>query len=334
MACLTESTVQQYLEELAPDPIRQTVEHALASCIKCRATLDRVASRNRRVNTWLAKLPSPLSPPEANTRTGLARVLTRIGEDSWKRRTNPRAFALSLIVQATAVAALFLIGTNDTVRHTISSITLIEPVPMPRPLHPTATKQAGGGGQHSPLPPIKGQLPRPAPKVFTVPVAAIEHPALILNPSLLAPPDAWAAPTAAIGNPLGVFNGSTGPGDRGGLGPGDGVGIGDSHGPGAGDGDIGIYTIGNGVSEPQLVVKVDPEYSEEARKAKYSGSVTLSIVINTSGRAEQIQISRGLGMGLDEKAVQAIQRWRFKPAMSKGVPVKVRATVEVNFRLL
>jgi TonB family protein len=155
-----------------------------------------------------------------------------------------------------------------------------------------------------------------------------------MNPSLLAPPDAWAASTAAIGNPLGIFNGAGGPGSDSGLDDGVGIGIGDSRGPGAGDGDTGIYTIGSGVSQPQLLVKVDPEYSEEARKAKYNGSVTLSIVIDTNGRAEDIRVSRGLGMGLDEKAVQAVQQWRFKPAMSKGVPVKVRAAVEVNFRLL
>ena len=83
-----------------------------------------------------------------------------------------------------------------------------------------------------------------------------------------------------------------------------------------------------------MLSKVDPEYSEEARKAKYSGSVMLSIVVNTDGKAEQIKVVKSLGMGLDEKAIEAVQKWRFLPGKNKGVPVAVRAQIEVNFRLL
>jgi TonB family protein len=79
---------------------------------------------------------------------------------------------------------------------------------------------------------------------------------------------------------------------------------------------------------------VEPEYSEEARKAKYSGFVLLSIIVNTDGRAEEIRVVKSLGMGLDEKAIEAVQKWRFKPGRNRGGPVKVRAQIEVNFRLL
>ncbi len=156
-----------------------------------------------------------------------------------------------------------------------------------------------------------------------------------MDASLIAPPDAWAAPTGAIGNPLGQIGGGGGFGSGGGIGNGSGNGIGNGNGSGYGNGSGGgVYAVGNGVSQPQLISKVDPEYSEEARKAKYSGSVTLSIVVNTEGKAEDIKVVKSLGMGLDEKAVEAIRKWRFKPGMKDGVPVKTRAVVNVNFRLL
>jgi len=164
-------------------------------------------------------------------------------------------------------------------------------------------------------------------------MATIEHPLLTMDAPPIAPPDAWAAPTSAIGNPLGAFNGGPGSGTRGGIGLGDaGNGIG-TQGPGPG-GDAPVFSAGNDITPPAVLSKVDPEYSEEARKARYSGAVMLSIVVNTDGRAGSISVVRSLGMGLDQKAIEAVQQWRFRPATNKGVPVRVRAQIEVNFRLL
>jgi TonB family protein len=156
-----------------------------------------------------------------------------------------------------------------------------------------------------------------------------------MDASLIAPPDAWAAPTGAIGNPLGQIGGGGGFGSGGGIGNGRGTGIGNGNGNGAGGGNGGgVFSVGNGTTSPSVITKVDPEYSEEARKAKYSGSVMLSIIVNTDGKAEDIKVVKSLGMGLDEKAIEAVQKWRFNPGKNKGVPVKVRAQIEVNFRLL
>jgi TonB family protein len=96
----------------------------------------------------------------------------------------------------------------------------------------------------------------------------------------------------------------------------------------------GAYSVGGGVSAPGVLFKVEPEYSEEARKAKFQGTVVLSIVVDPSGKARDIKVIRPLGLGLDEKAIEAVSKWRFKPGMKDGVPVPVRASVEVNFRLL
>jgi TonB family protein len=96
----------------------------------------------------------------------------------------------------------------------------------------------------------------------------------------------------------------------------------------------GVYSVGNGTSAPVVLTKVDPVYTEQARAAKYGGSVMLSVVINTDGKAENIQIVKALGMGLDENAMACVQQWVFRPGMNQGIPVKVRAQIEVNFRLL
>lgn len=93
-----------------------------------------------------------------------------------------------------------------------------------------------------------------------------------------------------------------------------------------------VYSVGNGVTGPTVLFKIDPEYSEEARKAKYSGSVLLSVIVDTEGRARDIRIVKHLGMGLDEKAVDAVEKWTFKPGMRNDQPVNVAATVEVNFK--
>jgi TonB family protein len=87
-------------------------------------------------------------------------------------------------------------------------------------------------------------------------------------------------------------------------------------------------------TSPQLQHKVEPELSEEARKAKLNGTVVLSIVVDTDGRVQDIEIVRGPGMGLEEKAIEAVQKWTFIPGREGCIPVKVRATVEVNFRAL
>ena len=127
-----------------------------------------------------------------------------------------------------------------------------------------------------------------------------------MEPSLVAPPDVqmqaanWGDPLARIINNSNGSgsSGGMGSGGHGGIGPGDGVG----YGPGAGGAYGGdIYRPGNGVSLPVVMLKVDPEYSEDARKAKYSGTVSLSVVVDKDGLPRDIRVLRSLGMGLDRE---------------------------------
>jgi TonB family protein len=219
-------------------------------------------------------------------------------------------------------------------------VTPVDVVDVPKP----AMHGGGGGGDRSPLPASKGKLPKPQPRQFVPPTAVINNPApkLAMDPSILAPPDA-NLPNINLpnyGDPLGKLGpASNGTGSGGGIGSGKGGGVGSGTGGGVGPGSgggigDGIYRAGNGVTKPELLKKVEPEYSEEARKAKFQGVVVLYIVVDPNGNAVNPRVMKSLGLGLDEKAMEAVKQWKFKPGYKDGKAVAVAATVEVNFRLL
>ena len=140
-----------------------------------------------------------------------------------------------------------------------------------------------------------------------------------------------------LGDPLArLVNGSAGFGGPLGIGNGPGNGVGDKRGSGAGTGDESgrVYRAGGGVTAPVLIHRVEPEFSEEARKAKYSGVVTLHADVDTTGHARNLRVVKSVGMGLDEKAMDAVSRWLFRPGTKDGKPVPVSAVIEVSFRLL
>ena len=114
------------------------------------------------------------------------------------------------------------------------------------------------------------------------------------------------------------------------MGSGRGPGVGPGTGGGIGG---GPYHVGGGVSAPRTLYAPDPEYSEEARRAKVQGSVLLALIVGPDGNPHDLRLMRSLGMGLDEKALEAVRTWRFEPARKDGVPVAVQISVEVNFRL-
>lgn len=247
-----------------------------------------------------------------------------------------------------AVFTLLMIGfTSKTVQNMAKQqLSIIDPNLKPYIPDMAPKKQAmgggGGGGAREPLPVSKGQLPKPSMKQFTPPRIVDHKPLLAMDPTIIAPPDtplpksdinAWGDPLAKM------VNGSNGNGFGNGMGDGSGGGVGSGKGGGFGPGEGGgfgggLFRVGGGVSAPAVIYKVDPEYSDEARKAKYSGTVLLSVVVDTEGKARDIHVVKSLGMGLDEKAVEAVQKWKFRPAMKGSTPVNVRATIEVNFRLL
>jgi periplasmic protein TonB len=201
----------------------------------------------------------------------------------------------------------------------------------------------GGGGERNPVPATKGILPKwsmtqiAPPMVHTNPESKIEA-------TLLGPPDLKIANPNLdnYGDPLArMLTDSGGPGGGSGIGSGMGTGIGSGSGGGLGPGSGGGTGGGafrpgtGGVGYPSCAYCPDPKYSEEARKAKYQGTVVLQAVITADGRAIDIQVVKGPGLGLEEKAVEAVRQWRFKPALGpNGKPVPVIVPIEVTFRLL
>jgi len=121
-----------------------------------------------------------------------------------------------------------------------------------------------------------------------------------------------------------------GSGSRGGIGSGNGGGLGPGMGGGTGG---GVFRVGGGVSAPRAIYQPDPEYSEEARKAKYQGTVVLAAIIDANGHPRDIRVARSVGLGLDEKAMEAVKTWRFEPAKKDNQAVAVLVNIEVTFNL-
>ncbi|MEO8594584.1 MAG: energy transducer TonB [Candidatus Solibacter sp.] len=264
-----------------------------------------------------------------------------------------KSWVMSFALQSAAVVLLFSAASTKTVQQKVSHfIPLIAPGAFPeetiRPARELHAGGGGGGGDRSALPASRGRLPKAALRQFTPPMAVVANadPKLSMEPSIIAPPDARLPETTAAnyGDPLAKFGVvSNGPGSGGGIGSGGGGGVGSGkgagYGPGSGYGSGGgvgggIFKVGGGVSAPTLLYKVEPEYSEEARKAKYQGTVVLYVEIDPQGRAQNVRVVSSLGLGLDEKAIEAVKKWKFRPGSKDGKPVRVAASIEVNFRLL
>jgi TonB family protein len=258
-----------------------------------------------------------------------------------------RAGLSSMAIHVAVLGLLFLIGTNKAVQKAVKEqIDLI--APDLSPYKPTAKNDkmggGGGGGDRSPTPASKGKLPRLSDKQFVPPMAVVHNPdpKLVMEPTLIIQPDANIPKVDmnVLGDPLAKSGiASNGPGSGGGIGSGPGGGVGSGSGPGYGPGHGGnmgggAYRIGGGVSPPRVILKVEPEYSEEARKAKFQGTVILFVVVDEKGNPRELKVIRPLGLGLDQKAIEAVEKWKFRPGMKDGKPVAVQATIEVNFRLL
>jgi periplasmic protein TonB len=228
------------------------------------------------------------------------------------------------------------------------TVTLIAPSPdsYALPVAKKITAGGGGGGDHDRLPAPKGRLPKLAVEQITPPAIIVrnEHPKLAVEPAVVVPPQVRLAENHMpnLGNPTAALIPSAPPsnglGSGGGIGTGSGGGVGVGHGPGVGTGSGGgvgggVFKVGGGISAPQAISTPDPEYTEEARNAKTQGTCVLWLIVDDQGRPRDIRVIRGLGFGLDTKAIEAVKQWRFQPAMKDGHPVNVQISVEVGFRL-
>jgi periplasmic protein TonB len=196
----------------------------------------------------------------------------------------------------------------------------------------------GGGGDADKMKASQGEPVRFAHDQLAPPTIEPSPSQLQVEATLIGPPDVNLVKNNA-GDALSILTApSAGTGVRGGIGSNDGGGVGEGYGPGRGPGwnggeGGGIYLPGNGVTAPRAIFSPEPEYSDEARMAKYQGVVTLLAIVGADGRPRQLHVARSLGMGLDEKAIAAVETWRFEPGRKNGRPVAVQIVVEVDFHL-
>jgi periplasmic protein TonB len=254
-------------------------------------------------------------------------------------------FAISLVAHAAAIVLIATAGgwISPKPELTTTSVALVTDVsPYTLPLATEKAGGGGGGGDRDKIAESKGSLPRFTREQIAPPEMVVrnEDPKLPSEPTVVGPPALTIPATSQIGNPLSavLLPPSNGIGSGSGIGSGTGGGIGSGNGPGVGPGSGGgigggVYRVGGGVSAPRAIYDPDPEYSEEARKAKYQGKVLLWVIVGPDGRTRDIRVERSLGMGLDEKAIEAVRKWKFEPSLKDGRPVAVQVNIEVSFRL-
>lgn len=251
-----------------------------------------------------------------------------------------------------SLAVVFLVAVTIVGRKVVqrtqnpqATVSLVTPDDfLPLPLSRKQAGGGGGGGDRGKLQASKGKLPKFALQQITPPMAVVrnENPKLTAEPTVVVPPEVHLAMNNLpnFGDPSSHVLGppSNGTGSGGGIGSGNGGGVGSGEGPGVGPGrgggiGGGVFRVGGGVSPPRAIFAPDPEYSEEARKAKYQGTCVLRLVVGPDGRTRDIRVARTLGLGLDQRAIEAVKQWKFEPAMKDGKPVAVQVNVEVTFRL-
>ncbi len=270
---------------------------------------------------------------------------TLLGEGYGNYRAKPSAFVASFLLNIFVTAILVWSGhwvvehRQEIKQQVMGVVTDVSPYILP-----ASAKESGGGGgggDRDKFAASKGVLPKQMREQITPPTVVVrnEAPKLVVDPSVVAPP-IQLTQLGPMGDPLSKVVGppSNGTGFGGGIGSGSGGGVGSGRGPGVGPGygggiGGGIYRVGGGVTAPRAIFAPEPEFSEEARKAKYQGTVILWMIVGPDGRAHDIRVTRSLGLGLDEKAIEAVKTWKFEPAHKDGRSVAVEINVEVSFRL-
>jgi TonB family protein len=263
-------------------------------------------------------------------------------------KTNPWAIGTATIVNG-GLLIIILLGMGSAIRGLpkppLGSNIHLKDFTIFAPPGPQTPKGGGGGGSNELTDPMTGRPPKQEIMPLTpLQIAVLDNPSIALEAAIAVPPDVKLPDNLSLPN-IGVHEvtkvslASNGPGtfaglgtgSDGGRGPGRGIGNGPGEDRGFGD---SVYRPGvGGVTNPVPVVYPEAEFSDEARRNKYQGICMVSIIVDARGFPRNPRVVRSLGMGLDEKALEAVQKYRFKPAMKDGKPVASMISVEVDFRL-
>jgi len=263
-------------------------------------------------------------------------------------KPNPWAIGIATTVNLAILALVIFFGVRkiiDTVNQQQLHATDIDVGEFKAPHADTLAGGGGGGGDRSIIDANKGQLPKIEKNPITPPqVPVVDNPKIPMQSAIdvqknLTLPDNPLLPVIGVTKSPNVNLASNGQGSSGGMGTGSGGGLGsgtgNGYGPGfGGNAGGGLYHVGGGISAPVALNNVEAEFSDEARRAKYQGVCLISLIVDAQGNPQNPRVIRALGMGLDEKALEAVRQYKFRPAMKDGkTPVAVMITVEVNFRL-
>lgn len=270
------------------------------------------------------------------------------GVDPFQYKRSKASNIVSFIAHAVIISAVLWLGlrapvvipSNTIVTHV--NFTLYAPPPPPKIL-PVAPAQGGGGGggAHQIVEPTKGRPPVVAklPPPLAPQIIRVDRPKLAAEPTMQVKlPDSTNLPTLGLSQSPQIMLASQGRGSGSGFGSGLGGGLGSGRGIGAGPGSGGgfgggLMSVGGGVSAPVVLHSIEPEFTPEARAANFQGSVSIQLIVDSQGNPQNVHVLGHLGMGLDEKAVEAVRQYRFKPAMYQGHPVAVQIAINVAFHL-
>lgn len=314
---------------------------------KGRVRSDLLVDWNEGVGGFWRNLKDLVAPPKLPPLQTTSQAVD-VPEIWSKNPQFTRVQALSVAIHAVVIVLLvvpFLL--NMAPPGTTKAQVTLESTSLFLPKLPAGAKRAGGGGgsgQHDPLPATRGKIPKFSLTQLAPPmVHPIEHPqiqvtaTIVGNPKLNLPnPN-----DRNFGDPLGkLLNDSSGSGTGGSIGTGNGTGVGSGNGAGVGPGENygtggGMPSAGvNGYGYATCLYCPNPPFTDEAVKEKYQGTVVLVGVVHPDGHVTDIQVVEGLGLGLNEKAIEAVKTWRLKPAIGPdGRPATVRETINIEFRL-
>jgi protein TonB len=261
--------------------------------------------------------------------------------DSLEFKRDPTSNAISFVIHVVAITLLLALAlkvrSNVVLEPTTTVVPMDFKLTVPPPVTMPVAKQPGGGGGTPTPQKIMEPKRAPEPTVATAPqillpqTIRIDRPKLGIEPTdQVKMPDTTTLPTLGVAPSPQIALAAQAKGNGGGHGLGGGLGAGPGSGGGYGG---GLMSVGGGVSAPMVVRTVQPEFTEEARRANFQGNVSIKLIVDSQGNPQDISLLSHLGMGLDEKAIEAVRQYKFKPAMYMGHPVAVQIVIDVSFHL-
>jgi protein TonB len=267
--------------------------------------------------------------------------------DSLTFKRDKKSSAISFGIHAVVITLVLVLAIKARTTLIPEPTTIIMPVdftlstpPMTLPVE-KSMGGGGGGGAHEIVEASKGHLPTIIAKMQIMPpqIIRIDQPKLGIEPTeAVEIPDNNSLPNLGVASSPQIALAAQGRGSGSGFGQGLGGGIGAGRGSGAGPGIGGGYggglmSVGGGVSAPQVIHSVEPEFTDDARKANYQGNVSIKLIVDSQGNPQDVRLASHLGMGLDQKAIEAVNQYKFKPAMYQGHSVSVQIVIDVDFHL-